>query len=250
LKHSKISTGYTGERGSLLAASLTLISKLFIVIFPERGGFFMTTSDLEQAGLTIDVGGRLRELRQERRMSMRALARASGLSTNALSMIERAKTSPSVSTLYKIAEALEVPITAFFRVEPERKPLVFCRASERSQVGFNSGLWEGLGGESFSGHVEPFMLSLDPGANSGSFSMLHTGHEFVLCLSGQLEYTVEDQVYLLNQGDSLLFAPQMRHSWRNPGDSITRAVLVLAGFERGERPGEFHFSAGIQKNEG
>ena len=68
--------------------------------------------------LSVDVGGRLKELRQERGKSMRALARSSGLSTNALSMIERGRASPSVSTLYKIADALEVPITAFFRVEP------------------------------------------------------------------------------------------------------------------------------------
>jgi transcriptional regulator with XRE-family HTH domain len=205
----------------------------------------MTDKDLEHTGLTIDVGGRLRVLRMERGLSMRSLARASGLSTNALSMIERAKTSPSVSTLYKLAEALEVPITAFFRIEPDRKPLVLCRASERSRVGFERGLWEGLGGESFSGRLEPFMLSLDPGASSGSFGMLHTGHEFVLCLSGQLEYTVEDQVFLLNPGDSLLFAAQMRHYWHNPGDSLTRAVIVLAGFEQGERPIEFHISAGV-----
>ena len=71
--------------------------------------------------LTIDVGNRLRQLRLERGKSMRALARTSGLSTNALSMIERSKTSPSVSTLYKIAEALEVPITAFFRLRFRRR---------------------------------------------------------------------------------------------------------------------------------
>jgi transcriptional regulator with XRE-family HTH domain len=77
--------------------------------------------NLENEILTIDVGSRLRQLRQERGKSMRALARASGLSTNALSMIERSRTSPSVSTLYKIADALEVPITAFFRLEPPRQ---------------------------------------------------------------------------------------------------------------------------------
>ena len=54
---------------------------------------------------TMDVGGRLRDLRQERDLSMRSLARLSRLSTNALSMIERGKTSPSVSTLYKLSEA-------------------------------------------------------------------------------------------------------------------------------------------------
>ena len=51
-------------------------------------------SGFEKEAISVDVGGRLRELRQERDMSMRALARASGLSANALSMIERGRTSP------------------------------------------------------------------------------------------------------------------------------------------------------------
>jgi len=63
---------------------------------------------------TMDVGSRLRELRTERGLSMRALGRQSGLSTNALSMIERGKTSPSVSTLYKIATALDIPDHCIF----------------------------------------------------------------------------------------------------------------------------------------
>ena len=70
--------------------------------------------DYDKDAISIDVGGRLRELRQGIGLSMRALARMSGLSANALSMIERGKTSPSVSTLYKLATAMGIPITAFF----------------------------------------------------------------------------------------------------------------------------------------
>ena len=57
----------------------------------------------------LGVGRRLRGLREARGISMRKLARLSGLSANALSMIERGKTSPSVSTLYKLAEAMGMP---------------------------------------------------------------------------------------------------------------------------------------------
>ncbi len=196
--------------------------------------------------LNVDVGSRLRQLRQERGKSMRALARASGLSTNALSMIERARTSPSVSTLYKIADALEVPITAFFRSEPPKQDIVFRKPKERTRVAFPNGVWEGLGGEFFIGYVEPFMLTLEPGATSGPFGMLHTGHEFVMCLSGQLEYEVEGQIFRLEPGDSLIFAAQLRHRWHNPGGDVTRAIFVLAGFEQGERPSEFHISSGLK----
>lgn len=207
--------------------------------------------DMLESGVTsIDVGVRLRELRQERGMSMRALGRASGLSTNALSMIERGRTSPSVSTLYKISEALGVPITAFFRLEPPKQEVVFRKADERRRVPFPRGVWEGLGGESFVGGVEPFMLTLEVGADSGRFHMLHSGHEFVLCLEGKLEYEVEDERYLLEPGDSLLFAAQLRHRWRNISKTMTRVVIALTCFEHGESPTEFHLAPkGSEDNE-
>ena len=64
--------------------------------------------------VSVDVGNRLRELREMRKVSMRTLAQNSGLSANALSMIERGKASPSVSTLCRLADALGIPITDFF----------------------------------------------------------------------------------------------------------------------------------------
>lgn len=198
----------------------------------------------ENEVLTIDVGARLRQLRMERGKSMRSLARSSGLSTNALSMIERGRTSPSVSTLYKLAEALEVPITAFFRLEPPKQDIVFRPAGERKQVPIPNGNWMGLGGEAFTGRMEPFMLTLEPGASSGPYGMLHSGSEFVLCMSGQIEYEVEGQRFSLKTGDSLIFAAQHRHRWKNSGKDTAQAVIVLANFEQGERPSEFHVSSG------
>jgi len=203
----------------------------------------------EQVEKTMDVGHRLRELRTERGLSMRALARLSGLSTNALSMIERGKTSPSVSTLYKLSEALEVPITAFFRTEPPREAIVFRKANNRSRVEFQRGLWEGLGGESFLGRVEPFMLTLEGGATSGPHGLVHSGHEFVICLKGLLEYEVEDQRFTLQPGDSLLFASKLHHRWRNPDKNVANVLFVLSGFAQDERPSEFHLSFDQQEKQ-
>jgi len=206
-------------------------------------------TEFENEAVSIDVGGRLRDLRQGIGVSMRALARMSGLSANALSMIERGRTSPSVSTLYKLASAMGVPITAFFREEPDLKEIVFCKSGERTRVPFMRGLWEGLGGESFTGRVEPFMLTLESGASSGPFGMVHTGHELVFCMRGQLSYEVENNHFMLEPGDSLLFAAELRHRWRNPGKTVTNALIVLSGFTEDERPSEFHISSGISTDE-
>ena len=196
----------------------------------------------ESEATSVEVGPRLRELRDERGLSMRALARMSGISANALSMIERGRTSPSVSTLYKITGALEVPITTLFRVQPEGSDIVYRKSTERTRVPFSRGLWEGLGGEEFSGRVEPFMLTLESGANSGPFSMAHSGHEFVLCLRGRLEYHVANQIFTLEPGDTLLFASQLKHRWRNTGSTVANVVFVLAGFEPDDLPGGVHYS--------
>lgn len=61
----------------------------------------------------INVGRRLQELRQAQGLSQRVLAEMSGLNFNTLSLIENEKTSPNVSTLQQLAEALNVPVMAF-----------------------------------------------------------------------------------------------------------------------------------------
>ena len=194
--------------------------------------------------VSINVGDRLRELREARNISMRALATKSGLSANALSMIERGKASPSVSTLYKLAEALGVSITSFFGSDAQRKQVVFLKADSRARMAFTRGVFEGLGGEQFVGRVEPFMLTLENSANSGPRTMSHTGHEFVFCLRGELEYQVERQMYHLASGDSLLFAAHLKHKWRNPGKTVATAIIIISGFEEGEQLNAMHWKKG------
>lgn len=194
--------------------------------------------------VSVDVGTRLRELREMRNISMRALATKSGLSANALSMIERGKTSPSVSTLYKLADALGVSITSFFGTEEDKQQIIFLRSDERTRIPFSRGIFEGLGGERFLGRVEPFVLTLESGASSGPHTMNHTGHEFVFCLRGELEYAVEKRVFLMSPGDSLLFAAQLRHKWKNPGRTVANALVVLSGFAEGEEPHAMHWKKG------
>jgi transcriptional regulator with XRE-family HTH domain len=198
---------------------------------------------LDKEDSTIDLGSRLKELREKRGVSLRELSRLSGLSANTLSMIERGQSSPSVSTLYRLVDALNVPISAVFQNEPQREAVVFRSASERAQVPFLLGVWEGLGGEAFVGNVQPFMLNLESGANSGQHGIVHTGHEFVICLQGELEYEIGDQHFLLKAGDSLLFAARLEHRWQNAGDVTTKVIIVLSGFEEFESPGVYHYSS-------
>ena len=200
-----------------------------------------------QEAASVNISERLRALREERDLSIRALGRLSGLSANALSVIERGLSSPSVSTLYKIATALEIPVTAFFEEPSQKQEVVFVKSSERNRIPLYRGLWEGLGGERFEGLIEPSMVTLEAGTSSGKFPMTHSGNEFVFCLRGELEYKVENQIFLLESGDTLLFSASLEHEWHNPGNSVTNALILIAGFRPGESPSQYHIAS--QENE-
>lgn len=177
---------------------------------------------------------------------MRALGRAADLSANALSMIERGATSPSVATLVKLARAMDIPVSAFFRQEIERKTVVLCRADSRQRIDIEAGILEQLGGEAFTGRMEPLVITAQAGGEEPR-RLAHSGYELVYTLAGRLEYEVDGQPYLLEKDDSLLFAASLLHRWRNAGPGKAQAVVVMAGFEDGDFPSEYHLQGAEER---
>jgi transcriptional regulator with XRE-family HTH domain len=190
----------------------------------------------------LDVGGQVRKLRLKAGLSIRALAELSDLNVNTLSLIENGKSSPSVSTLQQLAKALEVPITAFFDTESPPKSIVYQKSGNRPRVDFSHGTFEDLSAGLAWRGGQPLLIVLEPKADSGLTPIVHTGHEFVYCLEGQLKYTIEEQSYLLEPGDSLLFEAHLPHRWENVGETPSQSLLLLCPTDDKDRPTERHFS--------
>jgi len=190
----------------------------------------------------INVGQRLRELRIERGLSIRALAKQSGLNVNTLSMIENGKTSPSVSTLQQAATALKAPINAFFETQIYPQSIVYQKAGNRLSAAFTHGTLANLGAGFTHSGIEPFVVTLEPQADSGDIPIVHTGLEFVYCLEGSLTYEVEGENFTLDSGDSLLFEAHLPHRWRNDGNTSCRSLLLLCPSDERDHPDERHFT--------
>jgi transcriptional regulator with XRE-family HTH domain len=190
---------------------------------------------------SVDVGYCLRKLRARRCLSIRSLAEQSGLNANTLSLIENSKTSPSVSTLQQLASALDVPITAFFETDTPKNNISYQKADQRPKAAFAYGTLEDLGAGLTLRGGQPFLVTLEPQANSGSTPIVHTGHELVFCLEGQLSYIIEGQVYLLDPGDSLLFEAHLPHYWQNEGKTASRSLLIMCPTDESDNPTERHF---------
>jgi len=196
----------------------------------------MTTQSSEP-----NVGRRLRDLRQRRGLTQRALAQACDLSANAIGLIERGETSPSVSTLHRLALALEVPIAELF-VETGEQTVVLTKGSQRSRAQRDQiqmeNLAEGLAGQC----MEPFLVTLQPGAGTGADPVTHLGEEFVFCMEGKLEYRVAGQTYRLEAGDSLMFQANQPHCWCNFGAEPARLLLIFHAAEESKKWWQQHLN--------
>ena len=188
-----------------------------------------------------NVAQRLHELRSERELSIRALADMSNLSVNTLSLIENGKTSPSVGTLQQLADAMQVPITAFFEVSTERKRVIFCKESQRPKITVEETDLEDLSSGISQSGVQPLVVTLKPTASSGTSSIVHTGHEFVYCLEGRVLYTIENQSYVLEPSDSLLFEANLLHRWENLDETPSKIILILFQTDKTDTAAERHF---------
>jgi quercetin dioxygenase-like cupin family protein len=115
-------------------------------------------------------------------------------------------------------------------------------AHHRPRAAFAHGVLEDLGAGLTNRAVEPFVVTLEPNANSGPHPIVHTGFEFVFCLQGRIGYTIEDNTYLLEPGDSLLFESHLPHQWQNAHAQASQAILVLYPTDSRDRPTERHFT--------
>jgi transcriptional regulator with XRE-family HTH domain len=180
---------------------------------------------------TPDVGQRIRLLREMQGLSLRALAERCGLSTNAISRIERGENSPTVASLHLLATALNVPITEFFRAAADRTTVYVKREHRlRSQ---HSGMdIESLGIGLRNQQLEPFLVTLQPGTGIDTEPITHAGQEFVYCVEGQIEYQIGSDTYFLEQGDSLLFEASQPHQFRN-GSTVPALILLVFQTQEG-----------------
>jgi transcriptional regulator with XRE-family HTH domain len=172
------------------------------------------------------VGKRIKTLRTEKGLALRALALRCGMSANAISLIERGENSPTVSSLHRLATALGVPITEFFQAE---------QATSSVYVAPGQGMWiqnddvklESLGYGLPHQQLEPFRMIVEPGGDSCCGAISHTGEEFIYCISGELEYYVDENNYHLKAGSSLLLDASHPHGWRSINDKPAVILLIF-----------------------
>ncbi len=174
----------------------------------------------------MDVGGRLREVRQAQGLSQRALAKKAGVSNATISMIEANRVSPSVSALKQILAGIPMSITAFFSEADEDTEQVVFRAAELVELAGGPVSYRQIGKDLRGRSLQMIHERYKPGAASGRHTITHQGEEAGLVIRGLLLLEVDGHRHELGPGDAYFFNSRRPHSFRNIGD--TELVLVSA----------------------
>lgn len=179
--------------------------------------------------LEVAIGRQVRAFRTQLDMTVVELAKQAGVSTGMLSKIENGLTSPSLATLRALSQALNVPVTAFFRKYEEERDVSFVRKGQGLRIerrGTRAGhqyqlLGHTVGKQVF---VEPYLISLTE--ESDVFPLFqHPGVEFIYMLEGQVTYRHGDKTYRLNPGDALFFDADAPHG---PEELAQVPILFLS----------------------
>ena len=177
----------------------------------------------------------IKKIRLKKNLSQEKLASLSGLTKGYISKIEKSDRSPPLSTLSKIANALDTDIALLTAEElefPEDMNLCIVRKGEGKKI--SSGSPEGYHYEALAfkkrgKNMEPFVLL--PGFDERAI-FVHEGEEFMYILEGIHEFIYNNKKYILKQGDSIYFDSRIPHTGRSIGNQRAKVLAVMYSYKR------------------
>jgi transcriptional regulator with XRE-family HTH domain len=215
----------------------------------------------DRQGLRSDLGQRLREAREQKKIGLRELARRLGVSASLISQIETGKTEPSINTLFAIVSELELSVNEIVfdskpAVEPPSEPAAsqaqsgevvsrptgeraraearaspVQRSTNRTSISLESGVsWQRLTTQP-DHNVDFLYLRYPPGSESTppDSLMRHNGTEYGYILSGRLEVSIGFDTYVVGPGDTVAFNCTEPHRFATIGDEAVEAVWFVVG---------------------
>ena len=177
----------------------------------------------------MQIGAKIKALRIANDLTLEELASRSELTKGFLSQLERDLTSPSISTLEDILEALGTNLSEFFAAEPEEQ-IVFHQADFFIDEGEDHTI-EWIIPNAQKNSMEPIRLTLQPGGISEEL-LPHEGEEFGYVLKGTIKLIFGTQKYTLHTGESFTFPSTKRHHLENPGrhDAVVLWITTPPSF--------------------
>jgi transcriptional regulator with XRE-family HTH domain len=180
--------------------------------------------------LRLNMGSKVKELRKAKGLGLKEVSKKLGLSPSLLSQIENDKVTPSIATLFKIANFLGKK-TSFFLDDYTKERQVGSHVVKKAERTIlhskNSKIrYELLNPKLNNAKVEFLEVILEKGCETGTYT--HDGEEYGIVLTGKLEVILDGHQYVLGQGDSIAFDSSRPHGFRNLSGGETRVIWAIS----------------------
>ena len=178
--------------------------------------------------LVFSIGQKIRDLRNEKGMTLGDLAEKIKVSSSLISQLERGGVNPSISLLKLIADAFQAPLSSLLgeeEVKLDEIPHVM-KEKERKTLTTEGGVKFVLLSGNYDLGCEFIYNEWPAGSSTGKEKYIHEGVESGLLLEGELEVELEDRTYHLKPGDSITFRSDIFHRLNNKGKKLAKGVWV------------------------
>lgn len=172
----------------------------------------------------LDMGARLREIRERFGLSQRALALRAGVTNGMISLVEKNASSPSVATLKKILDVFPMSLAEFFETGQPERTAYFFRGDELVEIGGGPISYRQVGRSLQGKALQLLHERLQPGADTGAAMLRHAGEEGGVVVRGEIELTVGTATRVLRAGDAYAFPSSIPHRFRNLGREACEIV--------------------------
>jgi transcriptional regulator with XRE-family HTH domain len=182
----------------------------------------------QQSNGTLELGERLRAIRLLRRLTLREVATAAGVSESFVSQLERGRSSASVATLQRLATAVGIEISDLFAGERESGPRVLRRQERQLLEWGHLGRKALLTPKPFHS-LEAVTATFDPGGSTGDEPYTHgDSEELLLVLAGRIHVQLGSELFDLSTGDSVNYRSSTPHRVSNPADETAEVLFVIS----------------------
>ncbi|PKU24444.1 cupin domain-containing protein [Telmatospirillum siberiense] len=174
--------------------------------------------------MDIDVGARLKAVRQRLHLSQRELARRAGITNASISLIESNRLNPSVGALKRVLDGIPMGLAEFFAMEMETPPQVFYGSADFVEIVSGDISYRQVGRDLTGRALQIMLERYVAGADTGRVPLSHDGEEGGVVIAGRLEVTVGDQMRVLGPGEAYYFHSRTPHRFRNVGREDCRVI--------------------------
>lgn len=173
------------------------------------------------------IGNNLNKYRKSKGLSLEKVADMTGVSKGMIGQIERGETNPSISTLWKIANGLHISSTSLFEEDPAE--LILIQKNDVSPISENNDKYNVFPTFTFDQNkkFEVLIVDLVSGCTHESEPHENGVEEYIYVCKGEFTLILENDTYILKEGDSIKFLADKFHTYKNDTSSLCTLHSII-----------------------